>query len=106
MHEVNIAKRIMQKVGDKKIKKIKISVGELCDFFPEEIKETLEKLSGWEVEVVEEESYIECECGYKGRTKIIEKAHGFILYTCPKCNRKPVVLKGDDVKILEVEECA
>ena len=102
MHEVNVAKQIIEKVGDN-VKSIRISVGELCDFFPEEIKETLESMTGWNVDVVEEESFVECSCGYKGKAKIIEREHGFVLFSCPKCNKKPKVLKGDGVKVISVE---
>lgn len=102
MHEVNIAKQIIEKAGDN-VKSIKISVGELCDFFPNEIKETLEKITGWNVDVVEEESLIECSCGYKGKARVIEKEHGFVLFVCPKCKKKPKVLRGDGVKIVRIE---
>jgi len=102
VHEVNIAKQIIEKAGSN-VKSIKISVGELCDFFPNEIKETLERMTEWDVDVVEEESLIECSCGYKGKAKIIGKEHGFVLFTCPKCNKKPKVLKGDGVKIVSIE---
>jgi len=100
MHEINVAKRIIEKVGEN-VKTIKISVGELCEFFPNEIKETLERMTGWDVGVVEEKSLVECSCGYRGRAKIIEKEHGFVLFTCPKCGRRPKVIKGNSVRILE-----
>ena len=100
MHEINIAKQIYEKLKDKKPKKVKIAVGELCDFFPEEIKEALETLTGWKVEVIEEESLVECGCGYRGRAEILEKSHGYIVYRCPDCKGKPKVIKGDSVRIL------
>ena len=103
MHEVNIAKRIIEeakKLGAKN--SLTVEVGELCDFFPAEIKETLERLTNWKVSVKEGKSYVECSCGYRGRAKILTKEHGFVLYVCPKCNSKPKVVEGNDVKIISV----
>jgi Zn finger protein HypA/HybF involved in hydrogenase expression len=103
MHEINIAKQIMDKLKGKKIKSVTIEVGELCNFFPEEIKETLEKMSDWKVKVVEKPGLVKCSCGYEGRSEILEKEHGFVVFTCPKCKGKPKIVKGNEVKILNVE---
>lgn len=103
MHEINIVRQIIERVGGKKVNKITIEVGELIDHSAEDIKESLEQMSGWEVEVVKAESLVECVCGYRGEPKILEKSHGVILFTCPECEKRPRVLKGDSVKILKVE---
>ncbi len=107
MHEINIAKQLMEKIiemaAGRSIRSITLEVGELCDFEPEEIKETLEHMSGWKVNTIEREGLIACSCGYKGKPKILEKEHGFVLFVCLKCSKKPRVLKGDGVKILRVE---
>ena len=103
MHEVNLVKQIIEKVGDRGVKSITLEIGELMDHEPKDITETLENMSGWEVHYVERRGLVECECGYRGEPKILEKSHGVILFTCPKCNKLPKVLEGDGVRILKVE---
>jgi len=62
MHEINIAKQLMEKIiemaAGRSIRSITLEVGELCDFEPEEIKETLEHMSGWKVNTIEREGLI------------------------------------------------
>jgi Zn finger protein HypA/HybF involved in hydrogenase expression len=103
MHEVNLVKQIIEKVGDGEVKSITLEIGELMDHEPKDITETLESMSGWKVDYVERKGLVKCECGYRGTPKILEKSHGVILFICPKCSKTPKVLEGDGVKILKVE---
>jgi Zn finger protein HypA/HybF involved in hydrogenase expression len=103
MHEINLVKQIIEQVGDRTVDMITIEVGELMDHESHDIKKSLEQMSGWKVKVIEKRGLVECGCGYKGEPKILEKSHGVILFTCPKCNKKPKILEGNGVKILKVE---
>lgn len=103
MHEINVAKKILEEIGDKKIKTVWLEVGELCDFFPEELRHTLEKIGGIKVKIRIKSARVRCSCGYEGKPEIVEKTHGLVLYSCPKCKKKPKVIEGEEVKILKVE---
>ena len=104
MHEMNLAKKIVKKA--KKLgatKEIVISVGELVDVFPNEIKEVIERLSSFNVKVIEEKAKVKCECGFEGRPKILNKEHGFVFYVCPNCGKIPKAVKGNKIKIIQVK---
>ena len=103
MHEINIAKKILveaKKLGAKE--KILLEVGELCNITPKEIKEVIERLENIEVKIIVKSGIVECSCGYKGKPKILEREHDFLLFVCPKCGKIPKVLEGNKIKILEV----
>jgi Zn finger protein HypA/HybF involved in hydrogenase expression len=85
------------------VSRITIEVGELMDHGTDDIKQTLEQLSGWTVVAVEKKGLVECDCGYKGAPRILEKSHGVILFACPQCGGRPNVLEGDGVRVLKVE---
>ena len=103
MHEVNLVRQIIERVEDREVKTIEIEVGELMDHSVEDIKKTLESMSGWTVIARERKGLVECDCGFKGHPKILEKSHGVILYVCPECEKRPRVLDGDGVRIVKVE---
>ena len=104
MHETVIVNKIIEeakKLGN--IKEITVEVGELCGITPEEVEETLKKMTDWKVKTNFKESRIKCQCGYEGTAKIIEKGHGYCLFNCPKCGKKPEVIEGGEIKIKSVE---
>lgn len=103
MHEVNLVKQIIEKVGEREVETIEIEVGELMDHSVEDIKSTLESMSGWIVVAREKKGLVECDCGFKGHPKILEKSHGVILYACPKCGERPRVLDGDGVRVIKLD---
>lgn len=98
MHEQKLVQDILDKIKKYKAKKVKIVVGELSGFTAEHLREHL----NFPCEIEEEESLVECECGYRGRAKITEREHDFVLFECPKCSRIPEILKGKDVIVKEI----
>jgi len=103
MHELNIAKRILEEASRLGAKNsLMIEVGELCNFIPKELKETMETLTDLKIKLKVKKSLVECKCGYHGRAKILLKEHDCTVYVCPKCGRKPKVIEGDEVRILSV----
>ncbi len=84
-------------------KKIRVEVGELSTISPGHLKEHLKGMVPWEVETRFQKAEVKCECGYKGEPKILEEGHDFILFCCPKCNAKPLVVRGGEIKIIGVE---
>lgn len=84
-------------------KKIRVEVGELSTITPEHLKEHMKGMVPWEVETRFQKAEVKCECGFKGAPKILEEGHDFILFCCPKCSAKPLVVRGGEIKIIGVE---
>jgi Zn finger protein HypA/HybF involved in hydrogenase expression len=84
-------------------KKIRVEVGELSTITPEHLKEHLHGMVPWEIETRLVEAHVKCACGYKGKPKILEEGHDFVLFVCPACNNKPMVVRGGEIKIVGVE---
>lgn len=111
MHDAVIAKKIMDDARRKAraggnsasgIKSIALEIGEFAPVTAGELKETFETLSGWAVKVKTTLAEANCECGFKGRPKLLERGHDFCLYACPKCGAAPKLEKGDEIAIVEV----
>jgi len=66
----------------------------------DDLKSTIE---GWKFEVTEVKSKIKCDCGFQGVAKIVDRGHGYCVFSCPFCNSKPDVLEGGEIKIVAVE---
>lgn len=52
------------------------------------------------------ESKIKCKCGFIGRAEILDRGHGFCVWSCPSCGlsgRNVEVLGGGEIKVVEVE---
>ena len=57
---------------------------------------------GYDVDVIEEEAVVNCECGYNGPPKIVERGHDFVVWTCPSCDRLyPKVISGDRIVLVK-----
>ena len=103
MHEAVIANKIIQEAKKQGAEKeLSLEVGELCEIEAHELEEALENLVPWKLNVQERKSKIECACGYAGRARIIDKGHGYCVFNCPNCNKKPNVLEGGEIKIIGV----
>jgi Zn finger protein HypA/HybF involved in hydrogenase expression len=103
MHEITFAKNIIEQIPDKdKVQEIELEVGELAEVTAPELKETIEKMTGWNVKTKEMESRVKCECGFIGRAKIKERGHHIIIYVCPKCGINPRVIAGQEIKLKRV----
>jgi len=103
MHEAYIAKDIIreaEKQGD--VRQVTIEVGELAHLPAEDLKKVLEKMTGWNIEVINKIADVMCDCGYVGRPHIIHKTHSSTVFFCPDCSSVPKVLKGNQIKLVEV----
>ncbi|MDP1729451.1 MAG: hydrogenase/urease maturation nickel metallochaperone HypA [archaeon] len=103
MHETFIIEKIINeanKLG--KVKEIELELGELCNITKEDLEEHLIEMTNWKVKINLKKSLVKCKCGYEGSPKILERGHDFCLFCCPKCNKKPEILKGGKIKIIEV----
>jgi Zn finger protein HypA/HybF involved in hydrogenase expression len=99
MHETIIANKIIEKAKEHgSVKKIVIEVGDLAHLPASEMKEVMEKLTDWEIEVHSIKAKVKCKCGYVGEPKIIEHAHDMTIYECPKCKKIPLeILSGGEI---------
>lgn len=104
MHDIHIAKSIIKEAEKHgAVREIIIEVGELAHLPSHELKKTLEKMTGWRIEVINRIADVMCDCGYVGRPHIIDKTHSHTIFFCPDCNSVPKVLKGDHIKLVEVK---
>ncbi|MBS1266170.1 MAG: hydrogenase nickel incorporation protein HypA [Candidatus Woesearchaeota archaeon] len=104
MHETSMIKDIIEKAKKQgNVKSITIEVGELANIKANHLKEHLEAFVDWEIKTVEKPAITECECGFKGKPKIITRGHDFVLFTCPWCNDVPKIKQGDKIVLKEVK---
>jgi len=105
MHETIIANKIIEKAKEHgNVKKIVIEVGDLAHLPANEMKEVMQTMTNWEVEVIPVKAKIKCRCGYIGAPKILEHSHDITIYECPECKKIPAeVLEGDEIILKEVE---
>ena len=104
MHESIIANKLIEKAKEHGcVRKIVIEVGDLAHLPASDMKEVMEKLTSWEVEVCSVKSCVKCTCGYEGEPKILEHAHDMTIYECPKCSKIPAeILSGSEIILKEV----
>ncbi len=103
MHETIFVNKIIEEAKKhNNIKKIIVEVGELAEIPAEDLGKHLKDMVKWDVKIVKKEGLVECGCGFKGRPKIVDKAHDMTLFECPKCQDIPQVLDGDKVILKEV----
>ena len=106
MHETKILKEIINKAQEQgNVISIKLEIGELAGISPKHLREHLEEMVNWSIDVSKKKAHVKCKCGYKGRPEIKLRAHDFVLFQCPECGEIPEVLEGDGIKIVEVK-CA
>ncbi|NQV08487.1 hydrogenase maturation nickel metallochaperone HypA [Candidatus Woesearchaeota archaeon] len=104
MHETVICFKIKEEAEKQgNVKEIVLEVGELAEIRAHDLEHHLRDMTGWKIDVSETKSEVSCECGFEGAPKIIEKGHDFCLFECPKCEKAPKVIKGDEVKIVSVK---
>jgi hydrogenase nickel incorporation protein HypA/HybF len=107
MHETIIAKDIIAAAEEaakgRKISSITVEVGDLGHLPAWEMKQALEAIAKYKVDVKEIRAEVKCECGYSGEPEIIEKHHGHTLFECPECGNLPEVLSGEDIVLKKVD---
>ncbi|MFH1073090.1 MAG: hydrogenase/urease maturation nickel metallochaperone HypA [Nanoarchaeota archaeon] len=104
MHETVIATRIINEAKKHgKVKAITVEVGDLAHLPLNEMKECLQQLVDWKVDISPKRATVMCVCGYYGEPKILEKMHGYTYYVCPSCGNVPGVIEGEDIILKSVE---
>lgn len=103
MHEHTFIEAIVRNIEDKeKVKGITLEVGELAGIEAEHLKEHIVERFGWDVEVLEKDALVKCECGVEGKPKILEVLHDLVIFECSECGEIPEILEGKDIKIVKV----
>ena len=103
MHEHSFIEAIISPIENKEeVRGIELEVGELAGISASHLKEHLEEETGWEVDVCERDSKVECGCGFRGRAKVRERLHDMVIFECPECGEIPIVLNGDKIKIVKI----
>ena len=75
----------------------------MAKFTAEELKQTIQELTGWKVITKEIDSKVKCKCGFIGKAKIINRQGHILIYNCPKCNLlAPTPIIGQDIKLKKV----
>ncbi len=103
MHELFAVQKLIEEAQKQgKVKAIEIELGELAPVHDHDLLKTFKQLTNWKVKVTETKAKVRCECRYEGEPKIIERTHDAVLYTCPKCGKKPAIVEGDEIVLKEV----
>ena len=103
MHEHTFIDAIVRDIEDKaNVEKIILEVGELAGIEGSHLAEHIRERFDWDVEAVQKEGLVKCECGYEGRPKILEKLHDLVIFECPKCEGVAEALEGKDIKIVKI----
>ena len=103
MHEHSFIEAILRNVEDREdVREVVLEVGELVGISPKHLKEHIEEQFGWKVSVLEKMSKVKCECGFMGRSKILERLHDLVIFECPECGEVPEVMEGEDIKIIKI----
>ena len=114
MHEASIAKGIVNTVENLALKhgfqnfenlKVLIGVGELAGVTFEELEPFLKRLKPcWVFKSKIIPAICHCSCGFKGKPKVLLKAHDLVVYECPECGAIPELKQGGDVTILSIRQ--
>ncbi len=108
MHEHSIANKIIEDVkkNSDNVKSITIEVGDLAHLPAPEMKEVLENMTNWEINVTKKPATVFCDfCNYKGKPTILEQMHDNNIYQCPNCeNMLPEIIDGGDIILKEIKE--
>ena len=103
MHEHTFIEAIVRNIEDKdNVKGIILEVGRLAGIEAEHLREHLQERFDWDVEVLKKEGLVKCECGFKGKPKILERLHDLVIFECGKCGEVPEILEGKDIKIVKL----
>lgn len=104
MHEHSFIGAIVRDIENKdKIKKIVLEVGELAGIEAGHLKEHMEEVFDWDIEVLGRGSLVKCGCGFEGRARILERLHDLVVFECAVCGGVPEVLEGNNIKILSIQ---
>ena len=77
-----------------------LGLGDFGRTAPTKLVEQLKQLVPWKNNWTEMPAEIECNCGFSGQPKILEKNHGSFTIECPECKEVPILLSGTDFRII------
>ncbi len=105
MHEQTIAKKIIDEASQYgKIVSITIEVGDLAHLPADEMRDILEKLTDWQINIIRKKAKISCKCNYIGEPTITKQLHDNNVYECPKCKHSlPPAFEGTQIILKDVE---
>lgn len=104
MHDVRVAEQIIAAARPfGTVKRVVVAVGELSGMEPEELRETLQTMTSWQVETRVVAGNIRCACGFTGAPEILEQGHDYCLFRCPDCKKKPEVVAGGEIMLVGVD---
>ena len=104
MHEHAIAEKIIKEANSQgNVKKIVVECGALAHIPAKDIENILKDHANFKVEVLETPAEVECDCGFKGEPNIEMHSHDVSVFFCPKCNKVPKIIKGEDIILKSVE---
>lgn len=105
MHEQSIAQSIISAAKEQgEVQGITVECGDLGHLPAEEMREVLQKMTDWNITIVNKKAVVLCEeCSYSGEPKIVQQLHDHNIFECPKCGTMfPKVLEGDQIILKEV----
>ena len=104
MHEMAFAQKIIEearKQGD--VVSITVEVGELAHVPADDLRQTLQSMTSWCINISETPSKIKCACGFSGSPNIVERGHDTTIYKCSNCGHlMPEIVEGKDISLKEV----
>ena len=103
MHEHSFIEAIVRDIGDREnVSGIVLEVGELAGIDGGHLREHMEEMYDWDVEVLARDGKVRCACGFEGRPKVLERLHDIVVFECGECGGIPEVLEGEDIKIKKI----
>ena len=103
MHEQTFTQNILDQIPNlESVKEISLEVGELAGIDANHLIEHMKEKVDFDINAKTIPSKIECDCGYTGKAKIIQKLHDLVLYECPNCHKIPEAKEGKSIKITKV----
>ncbi len=104
MHETVFAHKIITEAKlQGNVKEISLEIGELAHVPAQELLSCLIQLVPWKITSSIKEAKINCNCGFVGHPKIIERGHDFFYIECPECSEVPDLTEGTEITLLSVK---
>lgn len=106
MHEQGIAQDIINTAKQQgNVVAITVACGELGHLPANEMREVLEKMTDWKINIINEPAVVKCQqCQFEGAPKILQQLHDHNIWECQACQQMfPAVLHGDKITLTEVD---
>lgn len=103
MHEHTFTQSILSNIKNRQdVTKITLEIGELVGIEPKHLASHIKEQTNWNIKTIQVPAMVKCNCGYKGKPKILERIHDLIIFNCPACGQLPKITKGNKIKIINV----